>query len=260
MTNRLSKIVLVVIAVFVIFSFTAHNTYAIDKIDLSDAGSGRVDINYELSDKKIMVKVQQDETKYYYQLTDNNMTVPLQFGNGDYTIGIYENISGNRYKSVLTKKTTVETNFEDVFTNSIQNVNFNNEMLAIKFANLLVKDAETDEAKVEAFYKFIVENIKYDYDKANSVQSGYVPNIEDTITSLDGICYDYASLFAAMSRSQGIPTKLVKGYNVDVDTYHAWNQVYLNGEWITVDTTFDSVTGDRNMVENAEDYEVVKVY
>lgn len=113
MTNRLSRIVLVFVAVVVIFSFSAVNTYAIDKIDLSDAGSGRVDINYELSDKKIMVKVQQDETKYYYQLTDNNMTVPLQFGNGDYTIGIYENISGNRYKSVLTKKTTVKTNFED---------------------------------------------------------------------------------------------------------------------------------------------------
>jgi transglutaminase-like putative cysteine protease len=260
MTNRLSRIVLVFVAVVVIFSFSAVNTYAIDKIDLSDVSSGRVDINYELSDKKIMVMVQQDETKYYYQLTDNSMSVPLQLGNGEYKIGIYENISGNRYKAVLTEKTTVETTIEDVFTNSIQNINFNEDMIAIKFANHLVKDAKTDEAKVAAFYKFMVENIKYDYDKANSVQSGYVPNIEDTIISLDGICYDYASLFAAMARSQGIPTKLVKGYNVDVDSYHAWNQVYLNGEWITVDTTFDSVTGDRNMVENAEDYEVVKVY
>ena len=46
-----------------------------------------------------------------------------------------------------------------------------------------------------------------------------------------------------MLRSQGIPTKLVKGYSDNVDGYHAWNEVYINEEWITIDTTLDAVLG-----------------
>ena len=51
-----------------------------------------------------------------------------------------------------------------------------------------------------------------------------------------GICYDLASLFAAMCRSQGVPCKLTNGYVGNV--YHAWDQVYVNGAWQNIDPTY----------------------
>jgi transglutaminase-like putative cysteine protease len=45
-----------------------------------------------------------------------------------------------------------------------------------------------------------------------------------------------------MLRSQGIPTKMVKGYAKDSTIYHAWNEIYLEKEkrWIVVDVTSDA--------------------
>ncbi|MNY73998.1 Transglutaminase-like superfamily protein [compost metagenome] len=43
-----------------------------------------------------------------------------------------------------------------------------------------------------------------------------------------------------MLRSVDIPTKLITGRSDYVNEYHAWNQVYLNNKWVTIDTTVDS--------------------
>ena len=50
--------------------------------------------------------------------------------------------------------------------------------------------------------------------------------------------YDYASLAAAMLRSQGIPTKLIIGWvqSGGSEVYHAWNMIWLEETgWITVE-------------------------
>ena len=39
----------------------------------------------------------------------------------------------------------------------------------------------------------------------------------------------------ALLRSQGIPTQMVMGY-ADI-TYHAWNNIYIDGEWVRYDAT-----------------------
>ncbi|MCQ2911840.1 MAG: transglutaminase domain-containing protein, partial [Clostridia bacterium] len=69
----------------------------------------------------------------------------------------------------------------------------------------------------------------------------------------------YSAIFAGMLRSLDIPTKMVKGYNkADLNTYHAWNQVLVNGEWKTVDTTNDAYRVQKginvDMFKNAEDF------
>ena len=56
-----------------------------------------------------------------------------------------------------------------------------------------------------------------------------------TLSTGKGICFDYASLAAAMLRSQGIPTKLIFGYVSPDDVYHAWNMFYTEESgWVTV--------------------------
>jgi transglutaminase-like putative cysteine protease len=114
-------------------------------------------------------------------------------------------------------------------------------MGAIAKANEITRGLDSDKDKIESVYEYIINNVAYDHNKISTLPSNYVPDIDNIITSGKGICYDYASVFAAMLRSQGIPVKLVKGYSKNVTGYHAWNEVFDSetGEWITLDTTYE---------------------
>ena len=72
---------------------------------------------------------------------------------------------------------------------------------------------------------------------------GYIPSVDDTFLTNTGICFDYASLAAAMLRSCGIPTKVETGYISPSGIYHAWNEVYVKDSgWIEVGFKIDADT------------------
>lgn len=239
------KIKAFILFFFIIFAFFPANASADVNDVLIDTGAidkGIVDIAY-MSDSpnKIKVMIQKDSQKYTYDLKadGSNQSFPLQMGNGDYTISVLQNTQGTKYKYLKTEDVSLELEDQSsVYLKSIQNIDSGSGIAADE-AEELTQDLTTDEAKVEAIYNFIVDNCSYDYDKMTTVQSGYIPDINDTLQTKKGICYDYASLFASMTRSVGIPCKLVKGHADDVNGYHAWNEVDLNGKWIVVDATSD---------------------
>ena len=104
----------------------------------------------------------------------------------------------------------------------------------------LCKNAKTDEQKVVAIYNFIAGRYTYDQALADRITSGqvksYIPSPTATLSGTKGICYDFASLFAAMCRSQNIPCALTKGYAGS--SYHAWNKVSVGGKWYQIDLTY----------------------
>ncbi|MBP5745533.1 MAG: transglutaminase domain-containing protein, partial [Lachnospiraceae bacterium] len=78
----------------------------------------------------------------------------------------------------------------------------------------------------------------YDYDKAENVESTYIPDVDNILNIKKGICFDYASLMASMLRSQGIPTRLEIGYAGDA--YHAWISTYIKDVgWVNGIIKFD---------------------
>ena len=102
-----------------------------------------------------------------------------------------------------------------------------------------------------AIYDYVVKNLSYDYQKAATVKSGYLPVLDTVLAEKKGICFDYAALMAGMVRSLGIPCKLVVGYAGSA--YHAWisiwteesgwvdNVIFFNGtSWQRMDPTFAS--------------------
>jgi transglutaminase-like putative cysteine protease len=91
---------------------------------------------------------------------------------------------------------------------------------------------------VEAIFNFVVSNLTYDYEKAASVQSGYLPDLDRVLLEKKGICFDYAALMTGMLRSTGVACKLVVGY---ADSqYHAWISVWTpEGGWIDGVIFFD---------------------
>jgi len=72
-----------------------------------------------------------------------------------------------------------------------------------------------------------------------------VPSAAQVFHVRKGDCNEYTVLFTALSRSLGIPTKMVSGliYRAGRFFYHAWPEIYL-GEWIGLDPTLDQLPND----------------
>ncbi|MBC8081194.1 MAG: transglutaminase domain-containing protein [Gorillibacterium sp.] len=237
-------------------------------LDVSNLNNGVISINYKVaSTTRIKVMITKDSTKYTYNLNSKQETqsFPLQSGNGEYKVAILENISGNKYKTLQSDSISLAlTDSASLYLNSIQNINWAESVTAVKKAQELTKGKKTDEEKAKAIYNYIIRTISYDYKLASTVTSDYLPVVDQVLTTKKGICYDYSSLYASMLRSVGIPAKLVMGNSSYVEEYHAWNEVFLNGKWITVDTTVDAGYKKSNKTisfsKDQSKYEALKVY
>lgn len=208
------------------------------EIDYSNASHGYLMARYSGSGKiKVLVYFNGDSTYYQYTLSAGGgyAALPLQSGSGSYRVRFMKNLDGNMYSEVCS--TTIKTSVHGTgcFLYPNQYVSYNRSSEAVRKAQALCKYAYSDAQKTAAIYSYITGSIRYDSAKAGSVTSGYLPDVDDTLDSGKGICFDYAALMAAMCRSQQIPTKLVIGNTSN--GYHAWNEVYLGG-WKRYDPTF----------------------
>ncbi len=270
----MKRIFMTFLIVLLIFS----NAAAVDAFDDSfvnidtgklDSGTINVSCHKENSNGKLKVMVEKDGRRVYYDLKNDGTyeSYPLQFGNGDYIISVLENIGGNSYKYISKKTVTLKLeNDLTVYLASVQNINWDQDNVSSKKASELTKGLKTDNQKIEAIYNYVISNIRYDHEKTSLLTNGYVPDVDQTILDKQGICYDFASVFAAMLRSQGIPAKLIKGYTPNAAGYHAWNEVYnsATGKWMVIDTTYDSkmkeLKAKYSMEKNAQIYNVVNEY
>lgn len=164
------------------------------------------------------------------------LIAPLSHGNGSYTFKIMQNTSGNRYVELFSS--TVSVKLESEFAPFLvpnTYCNYTPNSACVSQARSLTANASTQGEAAGAILEWIINNIRYDNQKAAELSSGsgYVPNPDSTLSSKTGVCFDYASLAAAMLRSQGIPCKIITGY-VSNNIYHAWNMVYIDGTWKTV--------------------------
>ena len=228
-------------------------SYSMDRVGIYHNDEGAVTVVYpKAPEKRLRVLVEKGEERSAYNLHDGKgsgdavATYPLQRGDGTYLVRIMENTQGNSYREVHRKEVTLKSQQKHtVYLNSIQEINWSTSDPSVQKAAQLVAGKSSDREKVRAVYNYMVQNISYDHDKVDRLNIFYLPDINDTFRTQKGICYDYASLFAAMLRSQGIPTRMVKGYSRaigDGEVYHAWNEVYLADEdrWVIIDTTHDA--------------------
>jgi transglutaminase-like putative cysteine protease len=90
-----------------------------------------------------------------------------------------------------------------------------------------------------------------------SLEKRPVIGIPDALTTLQagiGDCNEHASLFAALARAAGIPTKIAVGvvYHREAFYYHAWNEVCLNDTWVSLDTTTNQLPADLSHLKFVE--------
>ncbi len=252
---------LLCLMVFMKVSF-ASTTEIIDESDLS---KGLVHITYKSSENtafRVLIAKDDERITYPFFANGKKESFPLQLGNGTYQVGLLKSVGDNRFVFVTQKRIKIDLKDDKVvFLNSIQNVSWQPNYEAIKYGEQLLKGRTTTTLKTRALYEFLVKEVRYDYDKIPNLTSEYVPSIPVVFDVRKGICYDYSALLAGINRSQGIPTRLVKGYAKGVDGYHAWNEVFLNGKWRVIDSTVDSASGPKStMFKSDKDYVRVNFY
>jgi transglutaminase-like putative cysteine protease len=212
-------------------------------IDASNLKDGYVMVKYlGTSTSRVKVLITGPSTvSYQYNLkTDGSFEVfPLSDGNGSYKIGVYQNVSGSSYSTLLAKTLSVALTDEFApFLLPNQYVNYSEDSKAVALAKELTLWRNSELDKVQAIYEYVIGNITYDKEKAQNVKSGYLPDIDEILELKKGICFDYAALMAAMLRSQGVAAKLVVGYAGTA--YHAWINVYTKETgWIEAVIYFD---------------------
>lgn len=205
--------------------------------DLSQLAQGVVAVR-ACGEKRMKFRIACGGEKYNYDLpNDGSMLVcPLSMGNGSYTFRLMEQVEGTKYACIWseTRDVIMDDEFQP-FLRPNQFVPYDENSVCVQTARALAASCAADSDLAAAVYDLLVGSIRYDQRKADTVQNGYIPDPDDTLTSGKGICFDYASLAAAMLRSVGIPCKLVTGY-VNCGTYHAWNSFYLQNEgWVTAE-------------------------
>lgn len=213
------------------------NVYQNDfaSIDASNTSQGYVMVKYNGTNEKVKLQITcPDQSCYTYLISDRGAydTFPLTAGNGSYALQVLENVAGDTYTVSLAQ--SINVSIEDEFLPFLypnQYVNFHTDSKAVSKGSDLAKDTYSDLDVVQNIYNYVIKNISYDTEKAQNVSYGYVPDIDDTLSSKKGICFDYAALMTSMLRSQNIPTKLEVGYSGDA--YHAWISTYIDDKgWV----------------------------
>ena len=217
-------------------------------IDYSNANLGYVMVRCQTGQgERLKVLVAHGEEQLYYDLSNDGRydSYSLTCGDGTYSVTVYANLGGDQYTPVLTG--SFQAALADEFApylvpNHYVRYDPGDDVLAL--GSQLAQGAAGDLAVVDAAYQYVISHIRYDDDKAAAAGAGqltgYVPSPDATLSEQEGICFEYAALFAALLRSQGIPTRLVMGYVQPSGVYHAWNEVYITEiGWVNMQIYFD---------------------
>ncbi|MFC1671929.1 transglutaminase family protein [Planctomycetota bacterium] len=92
-------------------------------------------------------------------------------------------------------------------------------------------------AAVRKLCRWVFEKLKKD-----SPKTGMASALE-TLRNGTGDCSEHAVLFCALARSAGIPSREAFGLAVTWPSagYHAWSEVYIDGQWVVVDASNNTV-------------------
>lgn len=211
-------------------------------IDVSHAADGYFTVCDPVNaNVRMKIGVTMDGQTTYYDYTPGTAaSYAFAKGDGTYTLTLYRNISGTKYRKVTSTQVEVQlSNALMPYLVSTVEITFSESDSVGVTAAELCGGLKSDSEKAVAIHNFIAASFTYDHDFASQVNSGavrsYTPQTGAILADGNGICYDFAALYAAMCRSQGIPCAIARG-SLDGRS-HAWNLVWLNEKWVALDLT-----------------------
>ena len=90
--------------------------------------------------------------------------------------------------------------------------------------------------------KRIMEWVYQSIDKKPTIS---IPSALEVLESKVGDCNEHTTLFTALTRAVGIPTRIITGIVLSDNNfyYHAWAEVYV-GKWVSIDPTMNQLPAD----------------
>ncbi|MBQ2509910.1 MAG: transglutaminase domain-containing protein [Erysipelotrichaceae bacterium] len=242
--------------------------------DLSGVEEGYIAVS-AVSDKRLKFQVTKEDVYYYDMKNDGTPSIfPLQSGDGRYVFRVCENIVESSYAYIA--EASADVVMIDEFQPYLRRndyVPYDRDSECVKLASRFAEESYSVFDVIDQVFRYVCKNVTYDKAKAESVQSGYLPDPDETLATGKGICFDYASLTASMLRSQGIPTKLIFGYVSPNDVYHAWNMIYTEeagwivaefkvneNDWNRIDLTFSANGAESRFIGDGGNYTDVYQY
>lgn len=259
-----------------VFDAASAVTQNDSSIDISAVSQGVV-MAQGVSSNRLKLLVTCGEMSYNYDIPGDGtpITAPINMGDGQYAFAVMRNTDGNNYVELnsVTADVTLESEYAP-FNKPNMYCNYSDGSACVAKARELTADCKNVGDALRTVCTYIVDNVDYDSAKAAELSqvTGYVPSPDETFATNKGICFDYASLGAAMLRSMGIPTKIVTGYVSPNDLYHAWIMVYIDGSWTSaqfsvnpqswsrVDLTFAADSSSEGLVGDGKSYTERYVY
>lgn len=203
--------------------------------------------------------------KYFFEKPDEDTVFPFTAGSGAYIVLAFENVTESSYVPLISYSLDVQ--LENSFLPFLypnQFVNFSEDCEAIRLAAELTADADSDLKALDNIYEYVIQHITYDDDKAATVETGYLPDVDRTLVEGKGICFDYAALTVSMLRASSIPSRLNIGYSGNIR--HAWVDVYIESmgwvknaiqfsgdQWQMMDPTFAAALDIKQAVDYSSD-------
>ena len=135
------------------------------------------------------------------------------------------------------------------FINSENQISTNYDQKIDEIAKeIYLKSDKTINGIIKDVTLYVIDNIEYD----SNNQYTHLDKAESVIEKKMGVCEHYAWFESQLLNKLGIFTLNVDGYNRDVNNdAHAWNIVYINGEWYSIDPTWiDTEIGRNSLIQN----------
>ncbi len=97
------------------------------------------------------------------------------------------------------------------------------------------------------------------YSNLEKVPVAGVPHAREVLSSRRGDCNEHTTLYTAMARALGLPTRMAAGivYSESIFEdgafyYHAWPEVWLGDAWVPTDPTFGQFPADATHIKLVE--------
>ena len=208
-------------------------------VDASRAAEGFIVVRRPKKDKKLTVTVGTGTRNAEYPLDDESVTLPLQFGNGNYLIALYEASEDHPETRSLLDSLQVYVKMDNplsCFLHPNLYVRYDSGSPWVLKAEELTAGFTDPGDRYAAISGYIVNNFAYDFIKSTMERTDALPDIQDCWEKKAGTSRDLAALSCAMLRSRGIPAMLFTGSKKDGNSY-CWVVAVVDQEFILFDPT-----------------------
>jgi len=120
-------------------------------------------------------------------------------------------------------------------------------------ASLHITAATPAREAIKAIHDYLASHATYDHtayqeiladSHADSLRVDQSQEAYGILVAGTAVCNGYAKAFQAMAQAAGLQTVIVTGTATGLTTGgHAWNRVLVDGQWLTVDVTWDDADG-----------------